>query len=205
MAEAKGKPGPSGGPGAKSNAQGKPNVTGGDGITNDPERQPQTLAEIEDLAKRELVLAGPARPVDIFRALREQRFTVAETNLGNVDGILVRAPGRVAGVALFNTRANVPERRWAAAKLLYKLLGEYNGEIITGPDDREGATFAGLLLLPEADLREAYGKELDAGKTPDRAVKVIAGDFGVPLDYTAARVVGLGLTTKAKAKRKPQK
>lgn len=204
MATAKSKPGPSGGPGANGNAQGT-NATKGDGITIARERQPQTLAEIAELAKRELVLAGPGRPVDIFKTLRDQRYTVAETNLGAVDGILVRAPGRLAGVALFNTRAGVAERRWAAAKLLYKLLGEYDGEIITGPDDRDGATFAALLLLPEREVREAYREITEKGGAPDHATKIIADMFGVPLDYTAARVVGLGLTTKAKAKRKPKK
>ena len=59
--------------------------------------------------------------------------------------------------------------------------------------------------MPKADVKQIWRKEMNGGSAPDRATKIIAGVFDVPLDYAAARVVGLGLTAKGKARGKPKK
>lgn len=199
--------------GSKKGGASQPSISGY-GVDSNQIPSPAPEAEIKAAAREVLAAAGSAWPVDVFGEIQARHYELASTRLAKADGGFVLRPHpkpdpkkeNEAGIALLNDGDPEPARRWTAAKLLYLILAlPPQGDTVTidglfVADRLNADIFAAELLMPEAEVKQIWAEEKRVGSVDSYAVKVIANVFNVPLEMAGVRIVGLGLTTKRKAK-----
>ena len=176
-----------------------PNAAKAEGNTAEPASQSEkSLAEIAVLAF-EIIAAktGKVFPFDPIAFLRDAGLAVTVMDLAECRGFISQ-PKDATAQAYLNNRDSETLRRWTATCLLFAYItqAELGVDNAVDPSAPEADLFATLLLMPEAEIREAWRSSTALERDDAEAVKVVAGALDVPIEYAESRIKTLGLITE---------